>query len=150
MRRVWSRWFLVLGILASSTFTVAKVEALALPNPFRNRVVPRKLPRIKPEIPTIAEGAALFARACISCHGPRGDGQGFVSLPTPVPRLDQLPAAESGPTQIAAMIQKGDGAMPAWGQVLSEREIKSLTLYVESLNQRVAATPQHQETSAEG
>lgn len=150
MRPVWSRWFLVLGLFASSTFAVAKVDAVSLPNPFRNRVVPRKIPRIKPEVPTIAEGAALFARACISCHGPRGDGQGFVSLPIPVPRLDQLPVSEWGPTQIATMIQKGNGAMPAWGQVLSEREIKSLTLYVESLNQRVTATPQYQETSADG
>ena len=142
MRHGWSRWFLVLGILASSTFTLARVEAISLPNPFRHHLVPPKIPRIMPEVPTIARGAALFARACISCHGPRGDGQGFVSLPTPVPRLDQLPAAEWSATKIAAIIQKGDGAMPAWGQVLSDPEIKSLTLYVESLNQRVVATPQ--------
>ena len=43
---------------------------------------------------------------------------------------------------MAAMIQQGDGAMPSWGQVLSDREIKSLTLYIESLNQRVPSTPE--------
>ena len=142
MRHGWSRGVLALGILAYSTLTLVKVEAVSLPNPFRHHVVPPKIPRVKSEVPTIARGAALFARACISCHGPRGDGQGFVSLLTPVPRLDQLPASEWRSTAIAAMIQQGDGAMPSWGQVLSDREIKSLTLYIESLNQRVPSTPQ--------
>jgi mono/diheme cytochrome c family protein len=117
------------------------VEA-ALPPPFRYHIVPKPIPRQKPSVPSIAQGAALFARSCLSCHGPRGDGEGFWTLPTgaSVPRLDNL-TTEDLPTQkIAQIIAKGDGMMPAWGDVMTPEQLQSLTLYVESLNQRTAPT----------
>ncbi len=142
MQRGWSKWMVVLGILVWTGVGAKHVEGASLPNPFRHRVVPPKIPRIQANVPTIARGAALFARACLSCHGPRGDGEGFSSLPSvTVPRLDQLPASEWSGKRIAETIRNGDGAMPTWGAVLSPTEIQSLTLYVESLNHRVPPVP---------
>ena len=147
MRHGWSKWVVVLVAFAGAWSLPHQGDAARLPNPFRHRVVPPKIPRIRPNVPTIARGAALFARACLSCHGPRGDGEGFISLPGggAAPRLDQLLASKWTEKRIRETIDQGNGAMPSWGALLSPTEIQSLTLYVESLNQRVAPIPKTSE-----
>lgn len=142
MRHGWFKWVIVLAVCSCGMVGSAHGEAVRLPNPFRHRIEVPKIPRRDASVPTIARGAALFARACLSCHGPRGDGEGFAQFPgITAPPLNQLSASEWSATRIAHAIQNGDGAMPEWGLVLSPTEIQSLTLYIESLNGHVAPIP---------
>lgn len=108
----------------------------AFTHPFRFFKRPRaEAPRTPPSVqPSAALGARLYVRACESCHGPRGNGEGFWPLPDgeSAPALDSL-----GPSSQAALHQiigQGKGMMPGWSQVMNPTEIRSLVLYVQSLN----------------
>lgn len=92
--------------------------------------------------PTVQEGARLYHVACLSCHGPRGDGQALVLLPNgqAAPRLDQLPGTAKTLPALVRVIGEGQGLMPAWRAVMTPREIQSLALYVASLNPETAAS----------
>jgi mono/diheme cytochrome c family protein len=98
---------------------------------------PRKpVPAPAPPPPTVQEGARLYHRACLSCHGPRGNGEAFVLMPNgqAAPRLDQLPGPAKTVPELMQVIGEGRGLMPAWRTVMTPREIQSLALYVASLN----------------
>ncbi|MCY0878203.1 MAG: cytochrome c [Firmicutes bacterium] len=100
--------------------------------------LPQKPPRPAPQpaAPSIVEGARLYHHACLSCHGPRGDGQALVLLPNgqAAPPLDHLAGTAKAMPELLRAIGEGGGAMPAWGLVMTPREIQSLALYVASLN----------------
>ncbi|NMP22086.1 c-type cytochrome [Sulfobacillus harzensis] len=97
----------------------------------------------RPKTPSVVEGARLYQRACLSCHGPRGDGQALVLLPdgTTAPRLDQLSEQGKSLPRLTQIISKGDGPMPGWGSVMSPVEIESLARYVASLNPSSPPSP---------
>lgn len=83
---------------------------------------------------------------CVTCHGPggEGDGQSAVAI-NPKPRnfttgvyyIDGDADNETGePEDLARVIAEGPGAfggsaaMPPWGAVLSDEEIRDLVAYV--------------------
>jgi mono/diheme cytochrome c family protein len=106
--------------------------ALALFWPFhRQATKPAPAPK-----PSAVWGARLYHQACLSCHGPRGDGQGLVLLPdnAPAPPLDHLPPERSTVSFLEQVIRSGSGAMPAWGRAMTPAEIRSVALYVSGLN----------------
>lgn len=88
-----------------------------------------------PSPPSITQGARLYAKACLSCHGPRGDGEGLVLLPNDrlAPALDQL-GRDWTVERLKSTIAGGNGFMPSWGGVFSRTELESLALYLRSLN----------------
>jgi mono/diheme cytochrome c family protein len=79
-----------------------------------------------------ADGAALFARYCASCHGRLGEGDGPVasSMVITVPNLRALGARAGGVFPRDAVMRYIDGrdlpaahgerVMPVWGEDLSE------------------------------
>jgi mono/diheme cytochrome c family protein len=80
---------------------------------------------------------ALWGMRCATCHGPtgRGDGEGR-------PPGAQLPDMASAAfhearsdAQLAEVIQKGRGLMPAFGQELSEAGVAALVRHVRALKQ---------------
>lgn len=119
---MWVRWIAV------------PLAGAALTWPFRHRppVPPRSAP-----VPSVVEGAQLYHRACLSCHGPRGDGEGLVLLPNneAAPPLNNLQGEAQSVDSLTRIIQHGSGLMPAWGAVMTPEQIKSVALYVASLNQ---------------
>ena len=139
----WAKVSLLIICSGLTLSSYAGVANAALPPPFRHRIVPKPIPRQKPPVPSIAQGAALFAESCLSCHGPRGNGEGFWTLPTgtSAPKLDNLAIGDWPAQKITQVIAKGDGMMPAWGEAMTPGQIQSLTLYVESLNQRTVPVP---------
>jgi mono/diheme cytochrome c family protein len=97
---------------------------------------PQPAPPPKPApAPSVTVGARLYVRACLSCHGPHGDGQALVLLPDgrAAPPLNRLGQA-ANPEQLSAIISRGQNAMPGWSGVMTPHEIQSLVLYVRSLN----------------
>lgn len=84
-----------------------------------------------PEKNLPADGAALFAKLCSSCHGTAGNGRGSrggPSLQTPEFSYGKTPAA------ITQSIRDGrPGGMPAFGHVFTTQQLEALTLYILSL-----------------
>jgi quinohemoprotein ethanol dehydrogenase len=70
-----------------------------------------------------SSGAQLFSSNCQSCHGVEGTG-GHVG-----PDLQKSSVAEDL-AKVEKQVRNGGGAMPAFGDVLSDEEIDVLSRYV--------------------
>ena len=84
-----------------------------------------------PEVNLLADGAALFAKLCSSCHGTSGNGRGSRGGPS-------LQRAEFSytrtPEAITQSIRDGrPGGMPAFGHVFTHQQLEALTMYILSL-----------------
>ena len=119
-----------------------------------------------PVIPP-ADGRGAYGRACASCHGTsgRGDGAAAANLSRPVPDLTTLAVRHDGryPRQYVIDVVSGDRAlaahgtreMPVWGRMFdtkpgtvvaifrTERWLDAVASYVESL-QRTDGGPDSQ------
>lgn len=91
----------------------------------------------------IAAGSEAYAALCSQCHGVTGagDGQAGESLvpgPTDFTRQQQMAALSDG--YLFWRISEGgafdpfNSLMPAWGTLLSEREIWELVSYIRTLS----------------
>ena len=83
--------------------------------------------------PPGADGAAIFTKNCMMCHG--ADGKGFPALKTPNftdPKW-QSSIKDKEMRQVIENGKKGT-AMPAFGDKLKEEQISALIAYVRSLN----------------
>ena len=90
-------------------------------------------------------GAQVYSQRCALCHGPagHGDGPAAASL-NPKPRNHTDGSYMNGRTddQLLLVIRNGKGAMPAWGSVLSDDEIRAVLKHVRTL-----AVPPYKGTS---
>jgi glucose/arabinose dehydrogenase/cytochrome c553 len=92
------------------------------------RTVPaQRQPVVKtaaPSTPAAASevGAAVYGRACASCHGPQGAGASG-------PRI----AGRTDTEVVATVVRNGQGAMPPLGGVLSAAEIEAVSRHVGQL-----------------
>ncbi len=81
--------------------------------------------------PDNAEGAALFADNCASCHGEFGHGDQAVGAPN---LTDQIWLYGGSKEAIVSQITKPrQGVMPSWNSRLSDVEVKQAAVYVHSL-----------------
>ena len=80
-----------------------------------------------------ADGAALYKKHCVMCHG--ADGKGFKALKAPDMTSPQWQASVKD-EGIASVIKNGKKgtAMPAFGEKLTDDEIKALVAHIRSLN----------------
>jgi len=79
------------------------------------------------------DGAAIFKRNCVMCHGP--DGKGVATFKTPDftnPRVQASLTDE----QILETIKNGKKGtvMPAWADKLSDQDIKAVAAHIRSFN----------------
>jgi mono/diheme cytochrome c family protein/plastocyanin len=80
-------------------------------------------------------GKTLYQSNCLSCHGPKGAGDGPIAVdqPTAVPDftdLSQMPGASSALLH-GKIIRGGMGTgMPNWGSIFTEEEIWALIDYL--------------------
>ena len=85
-----------------------------------------------------AEGAAIFATHCATCHGPegRGDGPAAAALRPPPADLSRprLPAERHPPSRYEIIHTGKPGtAMQGYAGVLSEAELEAISLHVHTL-----------------
>jgi len=82
--------------------------------------------------PAPDSGGDLYKQKCAMCHGV--DGKGYAALKTP-DFTDAKVQASLTDKEITEVIKKGKPgtAMPAFGEKLSEDQIKSLVTYLRSL-----------------
>ena len=77
------------------------------------------------------EGQELYLDNCSACHGEQGEGDMFVGAPNLADAIwlyggDQASVIES-------ITNARFGVMPAWGQRLSEADVRAVSTYVHSL-----------------
>lgn len=79
-------------------------------------------------------GQELFATNCVSCHGAagRGDGSAGAAL-NPKPADLAAMAGQHPDGDFAWKIAEGRGPMPAWKEILAEKEIWDLVNYIQAL-----------------
>jgi len=91
------------------------------------------------DVPVAELGPKVFATRCALCHGADGHGDGIGSKAlNPKPRNfhDQAYMATRTDAQLLEVIRNGKGAMPKWGAVLSEAEIKAALAHVRELGKK--------------
>jgi len=100
------------------------------------------VPAVVPPPPATADGAALYARWCASCHGAQGQGDGPNAKALPVPPAVHANAAamrerpdDSLYDTIAGggVVMGRSARMPAFGATLSREEIRALVAHIRSL-----------------
>lgn len=88
-----------------------------------------------------ATGAEVFAQNCVTCHGPKGDGDGPAAAglnPKPRKLSDKAVMSKLSDEQIATVIKKGGPAvgksplMPPWAQ-FDDATVKGLVAHIRSL-----------------
>ncbi len=112
-------------------------------------------PPIPPDVPerdAVLRGQDVYKRQCTPCHGIMGDGNGFLAAGFDVKPRDfrqgwykfrstqtgELPTIED----LEHIIRVGvpNTTMPAWGQFLSEQEIKDVARYIITFSDRFVAS----------
>lgn len=83
----------------------------------------------------VRNGARLYAENCVACHGEDGDGKGpraYFIVPRPRNFTHPATLVEFDREHLIAAIKHGVAGreMPAWGKVLSDREIADIAEYV--------------------
>lgn len=107
------------GLLAVLTIRVALDRREAAPSP---SAVP---------IEVLAEGEALYAESCATCHG--DDREGFVQPAVPAPPLDgSAHSWHHSDEQIIGLIRRGGSMMPAVGANWNDEEIEAVLAFVKS------------------
>jgi mono/diheme cytochrome c family protein len=86
-----------------------------------------------------AMGQRVYTTRCALCHGPdgRGDGPGAAALnPKPRNYHDKAYMATRTDAELLEVIRNGKGAMPKWGTILSEDEMKAVLAHVRGLGSK--------------
>lgn len=84
----------------------------------------------------LAEGRVLYAAHCSVCHGPDGSGRGNMAAYESYPQIGSFrdeKYASYSPGRMFRSIRLGQGNMPAFGHVLSAREIWCLVAVVREM-----------------
>ena len=79
----------------------------------------------------VATGATLFEENCASCHGEQGLGDREFGAPNLTDAIWLYGGSRNA--VIESITNARFGVMPAWGQRLSETEVKAVALYVHQL-----------------
>ena len=80
-----------------------------------------------------ADGVATFKAKCAMCHGADGSGSTPVGKSMKIPDLRSAEVQGQSDAQLAALISKGKGKMPAYGQSLSQEQIQQLVAFIRGL-----------------
>ncbi|RBI72301.1 cytochrome c [Roseovarius sp. TE539] len=122
---------------------------------------------VMPATVDIAQGEALYAQNCAACHGANLEGQPDWRTPDADGRLPAPPHDETGHTwhhpdrmlfqytklggreALARQGVKFDSGMPAFGDVLTDREIWNILAYIQSTWPERAGAAQAERTAAD-
>lgn len=86
-----------------------------------------------PKEPTLELGQKIFQQRCVLCHGPEGRGDGIASKglkPPPRNFHDAAYMHSKTDDELLTSVRNGKSAMPPWGKVLSDVELRSALMYV--------------------
>ena len=80
-------------------------------------------------------GKGLFEKHCVTCHGPRGKGDGLEIVGAEVADLSSPATQRKLSTDLLKTIHEGrpERVMPSWKWRLSEQQTKDVLAYVRTL-----------------
>ncbi|NJD25992.1 MAG: c-type cytochrome [Betaproteobacteria bacterium] len=116
-----------------SLATPPKVDAMTSASPYALHEIK---PKLKSPTPVERRGEKLFQDNCAFCHGADGSGQNWIGkFLEPHPRNLRDPGIMATMTRgrLATAIRNGipDTSMPAWKDVLRERDIQAIIAYID-------------------
>lgn len=82
-----------------------------------------------------SQGASLFQSKCVMCHGADGGGNTPVGKAMNIPDLRSPQVQKQSDVQLAEIISKGKGKMPA-NASLSAAQVKDLVSFLRSLTKK--------------
>jgi mono/diheme cytochrome c family protein len=82
-----------------------------------------------------SDGAALFKRSCVPCHGANGSGNTPVGRTLKARDLRSAEVAKLSDEEIATIIKNGKGKMPGFGSMSGE-DVASLVAFVRELQRK--------------
>jgi cytochrome c oxidase cbb3-type subunit 3 len=89
-----------------------------------------------------SNGAAVYQRYCVTCHGVKGDGSGAAAKLFRPPPADLTRSSKSDEYK-ALIIRLGgspmgrSSGMPPWGQELSESQIHDIVAYLRTVQVKI-------------
>ena len=83
-------------------------------------------------------GKALFEKHCVTCHGPRGRGDGIEIAGATVADLSSAKTQRKLNIELLTTIHEGrpGKVMPSWGWQLSEQESNDVLAYIRTLRKK--------------
>ena len=97
--------------------TIASLMSMAVPSPAQ-----------KPR-----EGDAIFQELCVSCHGNDGRADTEMGKSVKAADLTSSEVQQQSDAELARVLRTGQRQMPAFGDKLSDDEIKAVIGYVRHL-----------------
>ena len=83
---------------------------------------------------SIERGKINYLSNCVNCHGENAEGDGPVAaVLTPKPANLRRMAGAHSDGDFAWKILKGRGPMPAWENILNEKQVWDIVNYIQSL-----------------
>jgi len=79
------------------------------------------------------KSAALYKQKCVMCHGADGKGETPAGKAMKARDFHSPDVAKETDAELAEIVKKGKGKMPAYGSKLSDEEIKGVIEYIRSL-----------------
>lgn len=93
--------------------------------------------------PFVSEGQRIYKAQCIACHGPAGQGDGYVLFTPPVADLTSEHIQKKLDAEMFRSIHEGspNTAMGSWRLALSDAEIMAVVQYVRQLGKIKGTAP---------
>lgn len=97
---------------------------------------------LSPTAATLAHGKFVFENVCITCHGPRGGGDGHLTALFPKPPSLMTQKVRDWPDgQLFHRPMRGQGSMPSHARQVDARDIWSVILYIRQLQREEPVAP---------
>jgi len=97
---------------------------------------------LQPTPEPVAHGKFVFDNVCITCHGPKGAGDGHVTALFPKPPSLMTKKVRDWPDgQLFHRPMRGQGSMPSHARQVDQRDIWSVILYIRELQKVEPVAP---------
>jgi mono/diheme cytochrome c family protein len=97
---------------------------------------------LQPTPDVVAHGKFVFENVCITCHGPKGAGDGHVTALFPKPPSLMTQKVRDWPDgQLFHRPMRGQNSMPSHARQIDERDIWSVILYIREMQKVEPVAP---------
>jgi mono/diheme cytochrome c family protein len=80
--------------------------------------------------------ASTYKSNCAKCHGTAGDADTPAGKVLHVPSFSSIAVLKESDERLLAVAKRGKGSMPAWNDVLSEKELRNVIAFIHTLQKR--------------
>jgi mono/diheme cytochrome c family protein len=97
---------------------------------------------LRPTADVLAHGRFVFENVCITCHGPRGAGDGHVTALFPRPPSLMTQKVRDWPDgELFHRPMRGQGSMPSHARQVDARDAWSVVLYIRQMQSEEPVAP---------